>query len=374
MIGLKVSYETVREGKEYIRKVVDKNVIRNIHSAKISGTLNLPYKEIAVDLDKRWNAKKINAEMLQAIEKGESIKEMSERLQRVTDMDKVSAIRNARTMTTAFENQGRLDGMKALQKEGGIIKKRWLATHDSKTRDAHTQLDGVEIDIDEPFVNDVGPIMYPGDPSASAENVYNCRCTLEYEEYGFEPTLPKGTIRVVNDEAKKNGLTYGKYWTPPPEMDKQIYIDMLEFERKYINDNKEHYKLMNNYGEFLFGNMTGDVDSARIPQEIIDQVLYLSHTHPRETGYLGGTFSEGDILTFARNERMQTMRAAAKEGIYTITKGQGFDGAEFNKFVSTAYKTKINSEDINTLAVEAHKLLLKNQKKYDYIYSLEKWR
>lgn len=202
MICLKVSYETVREGKEYIRRVVDKNVIRNIHSAKISGTLNLPYKEIAVDLDKRWNAKKINAEMLQAIEKGESIKEMSERLQRVTNMNKVSAVRNARTMTTAFENLGRLDGMRALQKEGGIIKKRWLATHDNKTRDAHAQLDGVEIDIDEPFINypngkDKEEIMYPGDPSASAANVYNCRCALEYEEYGFKPTLPEGTIKEV---------------------------------------------------------------------------------------------------------------------------------------------------------------------------------
>lgn len=197
MIGLKVSYETVRKGKEYIRKVVDKNVIRNIHFAKISGTLNLPYKEIAVDLDKRWNAKKINAEMLQAIENGESIKEMSERLQRVTNMNKASAMRNARTMTTSFENLGRLDGMRALQKEGGIIKKRWLATHDSRTRDAHAQLDGVEIDIDEQFINDDGPIMYPGDPSASAANVYNCRCALEYEEYGFKPSLPEGTIKEV---------------------------------------------------------------------------------------------------------------------------------------------------------------------------------
>lgn len=210
MIGLKVSYETVREGKEYIRKVVDKNVIRNIHSAKISGTLNLPhkdlpYKKIAIDLDKRWNAKKINAEMLQAIENGESIKEMSERLQRVTDMDKVSAIRNARTMTTAFENLGRLDGMRALQKEGGIIKKRWLATISTpkhKTRDWHAALSGQTVELDEPFINypngeDREEIMYPGDPSASPANVYNCRCALEYEEYGFEPSLPKGTIKEV---------------------------------------------------------------------------------------------------------------------------------------------------------------------------------
>ena len=175
MSCLKVSYSVKRGEREYIRKIVDENTIKRLTTAKL---LDLPYKEIDIDLDKRWNSKKINAEMLQAIENGESIKEMSERLQRVTDMDKKSAIRNARTMTTSFENLGRLDGMKEMQANGTILKKQWLATHDSKTRDAHYQLDGVTADIDEPFNNDIGPIMYPGDPAADAANVYNCRCTL----------------------------------------------------------------------------------------------------------------------------------------------------------------------------------------------------
>ena len=197
MSCLKISYSTHRGEREYIRKIVDENTIKRLTTAKL---LDLPYKEIDIDLDKRWNAKKINAEMLQAIEKGESIKEMSERLQRVTDMNKVSAVRNARTMTTAFENLGRLDGMRALQKEGGIIKKRWLATISTpkhKTRDWHAALSGQTAELDEPFINDAGPIMYPGDPSASPANVYNCRCTLTYEVEGFEPSLPKGTIISV---------------------------------------------------------------------------------------------------------------------------------------------------------------------------------
>jgi SPP1 gp7 family putative phage head morphogenesis protein len=157
----------------------------------------LPFVDINVSKDKEWNSRKINAELLQAIENGESIRKMSERLQRVTDMNKVSAMRNARTMTTSFENLGRLDGMKKMQENGTIVKKKWLATNDSKTRDAHAQLNGVVAEVDEPFRNDLGEIMYPGDPNAIAANIYNCRCTLTYEIEGFEPSLPKGTIKEV---------------------------------------------------------------------------------------------------------------------------------------------------------------------------------
>ena len=158
----------------------------------------MPFKDIDVPEDKKWNAKKINAELLQSIENGESFKKMSERLQRVTDMDKNSTIRNARTMTTSFENLGRLDGMKKMQENGVILKKKWLATNDSKTRDAHAQLNGVVAEVDEPFRNDLGEIMYPGDPNAEeSANIWNCRCTLIYEIEGFEPSLPKGTIKEV---------------------------------------------------------------------------------------------------------------------------------------------------------------------------------
>jgi len=39
--------------------------------------------------------------------------------------------------------------------------------------------------VDKPFQSELGPIMFPGDPSADPGNVYNCRCTLVwvYPEY-----------------------------------------------------------------------------------------------------------------------------------------------------------------------------------------------
>ena len=192
---MKINYKIIKAQKEYIHRIIDDNVIKRLTTAKL---LDLPFKEIDIERDKKWNAKKINAELLQAIENGESLSKMSERLMKVTDMDKTAAIRNARTMTTAFENLGRLDGMKKMQDNGIALQKEWLATMDDKTRDSHAELNGQKANIDEPFHSSLGDIMYPGDPNAEPSNYYNCRCTLLYDIQGFESTLPKGTILEVN--------------------------------------------------------------------------------------------------------------------------------------------------------------------------------
>ena len=179
---MKINYKTSRNT---IKKIVDENTIKEITTAKL---LDLPFKKLNPEEDKKWNARKINSELLQAIEQGEDIKTMSERFLKIKGMNETSAMRNARTMTTSFENLGRLDGMKKMKENGTILKKKWLATNDNRTRDAHIELDGVTAEIDEPFHNSEGDIMYPGDPSASPANVYNCRCTLVYDIIGFEPS------------------------------------------------------------------------------------------------------------------------------------------------------------------------------------------
>jgi hypothetical protein len=57
----------------------------------------------------------------------------------------------------------------------GRLVKRWVATQDERTREAHREMDGVEVPYDEPWiVPDAGPQMYPGDGE------YNCRCTAVY--------------------------------------------------------------------------------------------------------------------------------------------------------------------------------------------------
>ena len=116
---------------------------------------------------------------------GESIPDISKRLTHVTEMNLTSAIRNARTATTSAENRGRMDSYHRAQDMGVQIVKVWMATNDERTREEHLELDGQEREIDEPFENSIGKIMYPGDPDADPANVYNCRCTLVTRVVGF---------------------------------------------------------------------------------------------------------------------------------------------------------------------------------------------
>lgn len=149
----------------------------------------LPHKILDIPRDKRWNNKKMQSEVLQGILQGESIPQMEKRLRGVTDMNQNSAIRNARTMVTSAENRGRLESMRRCRNSLGIVtRKHWLSSDQpGRTRDWH--LPGafahLTVDEDEPFVNELGEIMYPGDPSAAPANVYNCRCSMTAEIIGF---------------------------------------------------------------------------------------------------------------------------------------------------------------------------------------------
>lgn len=136
-------------------------------------------KRIEEGKDKRWNQKVIQSVMTQSILQGESIPQISKRLATaVGDKNKASAIRNARTMTTAAENAGRIDSYERADDLGIQMQQEWIATLDSRTRHEHRQLDGMRVDVGQPFLIDGYEIYYPGDPKAAPEMVYNCRCTL----------------------------------------------------------------------------------------------------------------------------------------------------------------------------------------------------
>ena len=145
----------------------------------------LPEKKLDIPKDKKWNRKLIKSQVLQGIVQGDTIPQISKRMEHVVGMNANSAVRNARTMVTNAENGGRMDMMHKAATDGVIMRKRWIATTDSRTRDWHRDLDGKEADMDEPFQNDFGDIMFPGDPTADGANVYSCRCTLGYRVVGF---------------------------------------------------------------------------------------------------------------------------------------------------------------------------------------------
>lgn len=167
----------------YSFTLVDADTVRNL---AVTDTSLLPYKEIDPSKDIPWNMKKINAETLQGILQGESMDKIAKRLRNVQEMNKTQAIRSARTIVTGAENKGRQDSYKRAEEDGIVMKREWVATNDSRTRHWHAELDGVEVDIDEPWHNEFGEIMFPGDPSADPANTYNCRCSMRSIVKGFK--------------------------------------------------------------------------------------------------------------------------------------------------------------------------------------------
>lgn len=112
----------------------------------------------------------------------------------IIELLKTSGITNyrasliARTETSRAANIGSMVGAMST---GLVTVKEWIAAKDNRTRrmprDAndHLNMDGVQIPIDQKFVvparDYIDNMLHPGDSTAHAGNVCNCRCTLGYE-------------------------------------------------------------------------------------------------------------------------------------------------------------------------------------------------
>lgn len=164
----------------YSFTLTDADTVKNL---AVSDKTLLPYKIVDGKKDVRWNTKKVNAEVLQGIIQGESMQKIANRLQNVTEMNRTSAIRNARTTVTSAENKGRFDSYIQAESDGLILQKEWIATNDKRTRHSHAILDGETIDTDKKFSNG---LMYPADPNGIPSEVYNCRCAMGTVVVGFK--------------------------------------------------------------------------------------------------------------------------------------------------------------------------------------------
>ena len=165
----------------------------------------MPYypkaKAVKRGIDLIYGKKQITATVTSGILQGSSINKMAKDLMnRVTDMNKTSAVRAARTAVTEGENAGRQAAAEELEKKGVIMGKRWIATHDSRTRDEHLEADGQIVENNKPFVVGGEELMFPGDKSlgASGWNLYNCRCTRVSEIIGFKSILTEEQRKRAN--------------------------------------------------------------------------------------------------------------------------------------------------------------------------------
>lgn len=118
----------------------------------------------------------VNKVLDEAIEKGWSVDETVKHLED-TELSQERARKIVRTEAVRSMNYSQ---MVAADESDFEMQKQWIATDDQRVRPTHSNHGGVDgelRDLDQPYSNG---LQFPGDPTGSAREVIQCRCTQAY--------------------------------------------------------------------------------------------------------------------------------------------------------------------------------------------------
>ena len=107
-----------------------------------------------------------------------------------TGYSRMQAMRLVRTESITAANYAATQTANDLFGSEGY-EKEWLTALDGRERPAHREADGQRVGADQPFVVGGEYLKFPGDPSASAKNRINCRCTVL--------TMPLGAVEEIEN-------------------------------------------------------------------------------------------------------------------------------------------------------------------------------
>lgn len=184
--------------------IYDERTVADLIQGK---TQILPTSRVNGPLGEARAREQLQKALTSGILQGQSIDKIATQFERVTDMNRTAAIRNARTAVTQAQNAGRQDTYERAEAMGIEMQKEWIATEDDRTRDSHAELDGVRVGVHDPYPNG---LMYPGDESTGdGSEYYNCRCTERaiITKYNGEPR----ESRIEGHEGKHDEQTYKKW-------------------------------------------------------------------------------------------------------------------------------------------------------------------
>jgi uncharacterized protein with gpF-like domain len=151
---------------------------------------NLGYRIVSVH---QTLIESIIAVIAKGYEDNLSVADITRNLQNKFGWYKAQALRIARTETTTATNYATVV---AAQSSDFVLEKTWISVQDNRTRRPpksvydHLDMNGVKVDLNQPFFTSGEEIMYPGDPSAKAGNVINCRCKVVFTVKEDENGLP----------------------------------------------------------------------------------------------------------------------------------------------------------------------------------------
>lgn len=215
---------------------------------------------------------------------------------------------------------------------------------------------------------------------------------------GFVATATNEVAFPGGETAQFDGeLRYGE---KDPTLSPTVRQNVEAWEEKRANAKVEYAYSVDADGNPIGPEVRGGKGSVRTPSSYHNtEDATFTHIHPREanSGTLGGTFSQGDLINFA-TKRNTTERAVAREGTYSISKLDNFDQAGFLAYVRNAdrnfdreYRTATrqltssirngsisyddylaqNARAFNTALVNLHNAYIAGQQQYGYTYTLE---
>lgn len=143
-----------------------------------------------------------------------------------------------------------------------------------------------------------------------------------------------GGITIGDDKISFDGtLKYGK-----DNLAETVRKNIENWEKKRVKNKIEYAIVLDANGNVIGTEIKGGKSSAKIPASYTATPnSIMSHVHPRGSGVLGGTFSYADVRSFANNN-LQTIRATAKEGTYSMSKTPKFNKDGFKQYAQEVEK------------------------------------
>lgn len=156
------------------------------------------YNHLGVNYNKL--KKTITQEISRGIASGLPYSDIARNINNVSGSGLSNAKRIARTEGHRIQQTSSRDAQYTAKKKGCDVVKQWDSTLDGRTRDSHARVDGEIRELDEEFSNG---LMFPGDPSGSAAEVINCRCTSNTRARW---ALDEEELNTLKDRAAYYGL------------------------------------------------------------------------------------------------------------------------------------------------------------------------
>ncbi len=91
------------------------------------------------------------------------------------------SVRSMRIVRTEVHTAREFASDESARMTGLDVVKRWLSSVDERTRATHITANGQKVKINEKFIVGSSLLDHPGDPSGSAKECINCRCTTTHE-------------------------------------------------------------------------------------------------------------------------------------------------------------------------------------------------